>query len=76
MSLTYTAPFTQGPQSITVVGYTAISAINGGVDTNMVKIATAGPNGAIVTKVTAMPMGTVTASSLVLMETAASGLSG
>lgn len=66
MSKTFTAPFAQTPKTLTAVAASAISGIGTDTVTNTVLIATAGPDGAIVTRLTAMPRATATASSLAL----------
>lgn len=63
MANTFTAPFAQTPKIGTAV-CTAAGAITNDTPTNTVLLATAGANGAIVTKINAMPRATVTASSL------------
>jgi hypothetical protein len=64
--MTFTAPFAQNPKSLSV----AVTAAVGGLGTDAITgaqlLVTAGSNGAIVSSITAMPRGTVTASSLVL----------
>ncbi len=66
MAKTFTAPFAQTPKTATAVA-TAVAA-NLGTDapTNTVLLLTAGADGAIVTRLHAMPRATVTASSLLL----------
>jgi hypothetical protein len=63
MAKTFTAPFAQVPKTLTAV---ATGAIGTDTVTNTVLIGTAGADGALVTKLTAIPRGTVTASSLAL----------
>jgi len=64
--MTFTAPFAQNPKSLSV----AVTAALGGLGTDAITgaqlLVTAGANGAIVSSISAMPRGTVTASSLVL----------
>ena len=64
MAKTYTAPFAQTPRTLAV----AVTGALGGLTTNTVTgaslLATAGADGALITKMTAMPRGTVTATSL------------
>lgn len=66
MPMTFTAPFAQNPKSLSV----AVTAALGGLGTDAITgaqlLVTAGANGAIVSSISAMPRGTVTASSLVL----------
>ena len=66
MANTFTAPFAQIPKTAGAVATTAIAGIGTDAPTNTVKLYTAGANGAILTKLTAMPRATVTASSLCL----------
>lgn len=65
MAKTSTAPFAQTPKTATAV-VTAAATVAGDSPTNTVELLTAGADGALVTRLTAMPRGTVTASSLVL----------
>lgn len=65
MAKTFTAPFAQDPKTATAVA-TLASAITNDTPTNTVEILVAGADGAILTRLTAMPRATVTASSLVL----------
>lgn len=66
MAKTYTAPFAQTPKTIAV----AVTAALGGLGTTTVTgaqlVCTAGADGAIVTRLTAIPRATVTDASLVL----------
>lgn len=66
MAKTPTAAFAQNPKTFTVVATGAVSGLATDAPTNTVELLTAGTEGAIVTSVTAMPRGTVTASSLLL----------
>lgn len=66
MSKTYTCPFAQTPRTGTAVVTAAAANINSDAPTNLSLIATAGADGAIVTRVWAIPRGTVSASSLIL----------
>lgn len=66
MANTFTAPFVQTYKTQAAVAQIAVGGIGTSTVTNAVAIATAGPNGAVVTKVTAMPRASVTPSSLVL----------
>jgi hypothetical protein len=65
MAKIFTAPFAQTPQTATAVA-TAAAAITNDTPTNTVELLTAGADGAILTRLTAIPRATVTASSLVL----------
>ena len=64
MAKTFTAPFAQTPKTLAV----AVTAALGGLTTSTVTgaslVATAGADGAVVTKLTAMPRGTVAATAL------------
>ena len=60
MAKTFTAPFAQTPKTATAT-CTAADSLSG---TNTVLLETAGADGAILTKVSAMPLATVTATSL------------
>ena len=66
MAKTFTAPFAQTPKTLAV----AVTAALGGLGTTTVTgaqlVCTAGSDGAIVTRLTAIPRATVTAASLVL----------
>lgn len=64
MALTYTAPFAQTPKTATAVVTGAATLTD--TPANTVLLATAGTDGAILTRLTAVPRATVTASSLVL----------
>lgn len=66
MANTFTAPFAQVPKTSRALVTAAIASIASDAPTNTVKLLTAGANGAILTKLTAMPRATVTASSLCL----------
>ena len=66
MAKIFTAPFAQTPKTLTAVATLAIGGIGTDTVTNTVLIGTAGAEGAIVTRLTAIPRATVTASSLVL----------
>jgi hypothetical protein len=65
MANTFTAPFAQTPKTATAVA-TAVAAITNDTPTNTVELLTAGTDGAILTRLTAIPRATVTASSLIL----------
>lgn len=66
MANTFTAPFAQTYKTGTAVVTAALTGIDTDTPTGTQLLATAGINGALVTKVTAIPRGTVTASSLLL----------
>jgi hypothetical protein len=66
MAKTFTAPFAQTPQTATAVATGAAGTITGDTPTNTVELLTAGADGAILTRLTAIPRATVTASSLVV----------
>lgn len=65
MAKTFTAPFAQSPKTATAVA-TAVATITDDNPSNTVLLLTAGADGAILTRLTAIPRATVTASSLVL----------
>lgn len=67
MANTFTAPFIQAQKTGSAVVTAAASSIATSSPTNLVALGeAAGVNGALVTKITAMPRGTVTASCLLL----------
>lgn len=66
MAKTSTAPFAQTPKTATAVATAAVSGLGTDAPTGTVLLATAGAEGAIVTRLSAMPRGTAAASSLVL----------
>lgn len=65
MPMTFTAPFAQTPKTAAAV-VTAAATVADDNPTNTVELLTAGANGALVTRLSAMPRATCTASSLVL----------
>ena len=65
MANTFTAAFAQTPKTATAVA-TAVATITDDAPANTVLLVTAGVNGAILTRLTAIPRATVTASSLCL----------
>lgn len=65
MANTYTAAFAQTPKTATAVA-TAVATITDDAPANTVLLVTAGTNGSILTRLTAIPRATVTASSLCL----------
>lgn len=73
MALTNTAVFAQTPKTATAVTTAACATITGDTPTNTVELLTAGTDGALVTRLTAMPRATVTASSLLLFISKDSG---
>ena len=73
MAKTFTAPFAQSPKTATAVATGAVGSIAGDTPTNVVLLMTAGADGAILTKLTATPRATVTASSLVVFISKDSG---
>jgi hypothetical protein len=64
MTKTFTAPFAQTPHTASAVVTGAATLTD--TPANTILLLTAGPDGAIVTNLSAIPRGTVTASSLVL----------
>ncbi|WP_083024952.1 hypothetical protein [Vreelandella lionensis] len=67
MPKTFTAPFAQTPKTATAVATAAAASLTTDAPTNTVELLTAGADGAILTKLSAIPRSTVTASSLVLL---------
>lgn len=65
MAKTFTAPFAQTPKTATAVATTA-SSVDTDTPSNAQLLLTAGADGAILTRLTAIPRATVTASSLVI----------
>ena len=63
---TYTAPFAQTPKTATAVVSAATAFVYSDTPYYTVELLTAGANGALVTRLAAMPRTTVTASSLLL----------
>lgn len=72
MANTFTAPFAQTPKNVTAVA-TAAATVTTDAPTNTVVLLTAGVNGAILTRLSAIPRATVTASSLVLFTSSDNG---
>jgi hypothetical protein len=66
MPKTFTAPFAQDPKTATAVATGAVGSFAGDSPTNTVLLLTAGADGAILTRLTAIPRATVTASSLMV----------
>lgn len=73
MAKTFTAPFAQTPRTASAVTTTAVASITTTAPTNTVLLLTAGSEGSIVTRLWAIPRGTVTADSLVLWLSKDSG---
>jgi hypothetical protein len=72
MAKTFTAPFAQTPKTATAV-CTAVATVTTDAPANTVELLTAGADGAILTRLTAIPRATVTASSLVVFISSDSG---
>ena len=66
MAKSYYAPFAQTPRTLPAVATAALGGLGTTSITGAVLVATAGADGSIVTKISAMPSATTTASSLVL----------
>lgn len=66
MANTFTAAFAQVPQTATAVAINAVANLGTDAPSNTVLLMTAGANGAILTRLTAIPRANVGASSLVL----------
>lgn len=73
MAKTFTAPFAQTPKHVTAVATSAIGSITTDSPTNTVLLLTAGAEGAILTRLLALPRATVTASGLCLFSSIDSG---
>lgn len=73
MAKTFTAPFAQNPKTVTAVATGAVGTLTGDAPTNTVLLLTAGADGAILTKISAIPRATVTASDLVVFISKDSG---
>lgn len=73
MAKTFTAPFAQTPKTATAVATTATASLNGDAVTNTVLLVTAGADGALVTRIWAMPRATVAASRLDIFKSADAG---
>lgn len=65
MAKIYTAPFAQTPKTAAVV-VTSAATVDSDTPTNTVELLTAGAEGALFTRLTAMPRATTTATNLVL----------
>jgi|SRR5476649_723560 len=74
MSNTFTAPFVQKYKTQSAVVTTALGGIGSDMVVGAQLLTTAGVNGAVVSRITAMPRGTVTATSLVLFVVKTDGL--
>lgn len=66
MAKVFTAPFAQTPKTATAVATAAVSGLATDAPTGAVLLGAAGAEGAIVTRLMALPRATATASSLVL----------
>lgn len=66
MAKTFTAPFAQTPKTASAVATAASASLDGDTPTNTVLLCTAGADGALLTRLSAIPRATVTASSLLL----------
>ena len=66
MAKTFTAPFAQTTKTASAVCTAAVSSLNTDTPSNAVAVYTAGLEGALVTKLTAIPRATTTASALYL----------
>lgn len=64
MAKTFTAPFAQTPKTLAVAVTTALGGLTTSTVTGASLVATAGADGAVVTKMTAMPRSTVAATAL------------
>lgn len=73
MANTFTAPFAQTTKTATAVSTSAVGSITTDAPTGTTLLVTAGSNGAILTRLTAMPRSTVTASSLVIFISSDAG---
>lgn len=69
MTKTFTAPFAQTPKTA-IVNITSATTVDGATATELL---TAGTDGCIVTKITVIPKGTITATGIVLYETPSGG---
>jgi hypothetical protein len=72
MANTFVSPFVQSYKTQSAAATIALGGIGTATVTGAVAVATAGANGAVVTRLTAMPRATVAASSLVLFLVKAS----
>lgn len=66
MTKTYTAPFAQSPKTADVAVTAAIASLTSDAPTGVSLLLTAGADGAIVTRLWALPRGTTTATSICL----------
>jgi hypothetical protein len=66
MAKTFVSPYAQTPNTATAVATAAVSGLGTDAPTGAVLLGTAGAEGAIVTRLMALPRATATASSLVL----------
>lgn len=74
MAKTNTAVFAQNPRTVSAVVTAALGAITTDAPTGTVLLATAGADGSIVTRLSAMPRATVAATSLVLFTSNDAGV--
>lgn len=75
MAKTFTAPFAQTPRTATAVVTAATGSINTDAPTGTVLLVTAGSDGSILTRLTATPRATATATSLLLYISSDGGIS-
>lgn len=74
MANTFTAPFVQVQKTGSAIATAAVSGVGTNTPTGLVPLGdAAGANGALVTKISAMPRGTVTAASLLLFSSKDNG---
>lgn len=73
MAKVFTAPFAQTPKTASAVATTAVTGYDGDSPTNTASLLTAGTEGALLTRLTAIPRATVTASCLGLWISADGG---
>lgn len=73
MANTFTAPFAQTPKTLTAVSTLACVIGTADAPTNTTLLATAGADGALVTRIVCIPRGTVTATAMYLFISKDSG---
>lgn len=73
MAKTFTAPFAQTPKKVTAASSASAAAINTDTATNTVLLLTAGADGCLVTRLSAMPRATVTATAFHLLHSSDNG---
>jgi len=66
MAKTFTAPFAQAPKTASAVATAAVADLATDAPTNTILLLTAGTDGSLLTRLTAIPRATVGASSLLL----------